>query len=183
MEHFGRFNPVKAAIRHSTKLSTVSPRYASEIQTSPFGGGLDGVLAGRRDDLHGILNGIDTTVWNPACDPNIAAGFDREDLSGKAVCKAALQRETGLPERSDVPLLGVVSRLTPQKGLDVLADAFDRMAGWDLQLVLLGSGDPDDEWRFLSLAGAHPDRLRCAIGFDSGLAHRIESGYVGLGLR
>ena len=175
-EHFGRFNPVKAAIRHSTKLSTVSPRYAGEIQTSDFGGGLDGELAARRADLHGILNGIDTTDWDPARDPHIAAHFDRDDLTGKAVCKAALQREAGLAERTDVPLLGVVSRLTPQKGLDILADAFGRMAGWDLQLVLLGAGDPADESRFAALAADYPDKLRCFIGFDNGLAHRIEAG-------
>src|SRR5688572_9915976 len=120
-EHFGDFNPMKAALRHSTMLSTVSPTYAREIQTPVFGCGLDGVLADRSGDLRGILNGIDTEEWNPAGDPHLPAHFTAEDLSGKAICKAALQRQMGLPEKPETPIFGIISRLTPQKGLDVLA--------------------------------------------------------------
>jgi len=122
-------NLMKAAIRHSTLLSTVSPTYAREIQTSEYGFGLDGELAARGRDLRGVLNGIDTEAWNSATDPYLPARFDRDDLAGKAVCKAALQREMGLPERPDVPLFGVVGRLTPQKGFDVLAHTLDHIFG------------------------------------------------------
>jgi starch synthase len=175
-EHFGDFNPVKAALWHSTMLSTVSPTYAREIQSSAFGSGLDGVLAARSGDLRGILNGIDTDEWNPATDPHLPARYDARDLSGKAKCKAALQREMGLPERRDVPLFGVVSRLTPQKGLDVLAHALESLLGWDLQVALLGSGDGEAEHFFGTLSALRGDRFRARIGFDNGLSHRIEAG-------
>ncbi len=175
-EHFGDFNPMKAALVHSTMLSTVSPTYAHEIQTGAFGFGLDGVLAARSRDLRGILNGIDVDHWNPARDPHIAARFDRNDLHGKAACKAALQREMGLPERENVPVFGVISRLTPQKGLDVLAFALERLLSWDLQVVVLGSGDSEAERFFSTVAARRGDKFRCYIGFDDGLSHRIEAG-------
>jgi starch synthase len=175
-EHFGKMNLTKAGIRHATMLSTVSPTYAREIQTPAYGFGLDGELAARGGDLRGILNGIDVEEWNPMRDPHLAAPFDADDLSGKAACKAALQAELGLPVRADVPIFGVVGRLTAQKGVDVLAHALDRLLAWDLQLVLLGSGDPEAE-HFFAVAAAHRrDRFRAHIGFDDGLAHRIEAG-------
>ena len=133
------------------------------------------MLAARGDDLRGILNGVDVDEWDPARDGYLPAHFDATDLSGKAACKAALQRETGLPVRADVPLFGVVSRMTAQKGLDLLARALDRLLHWDLQLVVLGCGDPDCEEAFTAAAG-RGDRLRCTIGFDTALAHRIEAG-------
>jgi starch synthase len=175
-EHFGDFNPLKAALWHSTMLSTVSPTYAREIQTGDFGCGLDGVLASRSADLRGILNGIDTDEWNPARDMHLPARFDADDLSGKAACKAALQKEVGLPVRTDVPVFGVVSRLTSQKGLDLLAHALDRLLSWDLQLVLLGSGDGDAEHFFGVMSERRPDKFRARLGFDNGLSHRIEAG-------
>jgi starch synthase len=175
-EHFGDFNPLKAALVHSTMLSTVSPTYAREIQTPDFGCGLDGVLASRSYDLRGILNGIDVDSWNPAIDRYLPARFDRNDLSGKAACKAALQREMGLPERENVPVFGVISRLTPQKGLDVLAFTLERLLAWDLQIVLLGSGDPEAEHFFSQITARRGDKFRCYIGFDDGLSHRIEAG-------
>jgi starch synthase len=175
-EHFGDFNPLKAALVHSTMLSTVSPTYSREIQTPAFGFGLDGVLASRSHDLRGILNGIDVDLWNPAHDPHLSAGFDREDLRGKARCKAALQREMGLPERPEVPLYGVISRLTSQKGLDILAFSLERLLSWNLQLVVLGSGDAEAERFFSRMAARRSDKIRCFIGFDDGLSHRIEAG-------
>jgi starch synthase len=175
-EHFGDFNPLKAALVHSTMLSTVSPTYAREIQTPDFGFGLDGVLAARRRDLRGILNGIDIDTWNPARDPHLPARFNRNDLAGKAACKAALQREMGLPERENVPVYGVISRLTPQKGLDVLAFTLERLLAWDLQVVVLGSGDSEAERFFSAMAARRGDKFRCYIGFEDGLSHRIEAG-------
>jgi starch synthase len=175
-EHFGDLNLMKAGIRHANLLSTVSPTYAREIQTSAYGFGLDGELALRNRELRGVLNGIDTHEWNPAADPLIAAPFSADDIAPKARCKAALQRQIGLPERPKVPLFGVVGRLTPQKGLDVLAHALDRILSWDVQMVLLGNGDPEAEHFFGYLASRRSDRFRVHIGFDEGLAHRIEAG-------
>jgi starch synthase len=175
-EHLGVMNLVKAAIRHGTMLSTVSPTYAREIQSPAHGFGLDGVLTERRDDLRGILNGIDVEAWNPATDPHLAASYDARDLAGKATCKAALQREMGLPVRDGTPVFGVVGRLASQKGFDVLAHALDRLLGWNLQMVILGSGDHEAEDFFRAAARRHGDRFRAHIGFDEGLAHRIEAG-------
>jgi starch synthase len=175
-EHFGALNLTKAALAHATLLATVSPTYAREIQTPPFGFGLDGVLAGRRDDLVGILNGIDTEEWDPLTDPHLPEHFTINELSGKAVCKAALQREARLPVRPDVPVFAFVGRLTPQKGVDVLAQALERILAWDVQLVLLGTGDPEAERFFARAAAAHPTRLATWLRFDDPRAHRIEAG-------
>ncbi len=175
-EHFGSLNLVKAALRHATVLSTVSPTYAREIQTPAFGFGLDGVLHGRRDDLFGILNGIDTEEWNPATDPYIPADFSAEDPSGKDECKAALQREARLPVNPRLPLFGTVGRLTEQKGYDILANCMSRILPWDLQVVLLGTGDRAAQHFFGTLAARRPDKFKAWIGFDNGLAHRIEAG-------
>jgi starch synthase len=172
----GAMNLMKAALKHSTVLSTVSPTYAREIQGPSYGFGLDGVLAARNGDLQGILNGIDTDAWDPTADPAIAACYDANDMSGKSVCKAALQREFGLPVEPGVPVFGVIARLTSQKGLDVLAHALDRLLSWDLQLVLLGSGEPDAERYYREMSRRRGDRFCARIGFDDGLAHRIEAG-------
>ena len=175
-EHFGDMNLMKAAIRHANLLSTVSPNYAREIQTPGYGFGLDGELALRGSNLRGVLNGIDTSEWDPEHDHHIAAPYSADDLSGKAKCKASLQKQLGLDVRPNVPLFGVVGRLTPQKGFDVLAHALERIFHWDLQLVLLGNGDHEAESYFRYLAHRRSDRFRAFIGFDEGLAHRIEAG-------
>ena len=175
-EHFGALNLTKAALYHSTLLSTVSPTYAREIQTGAYGCGLDGVLASRSRDLRGILNGIDMEEWNPWADPFIPARYDARRMGGKAKCKAALQKELGLPVRSDVPIFGLVGRLTTQKGVDVLAHALDRILRWDVQVILLGTGDPEAEEFFRRAQYERGDRFRAWIGFDNGLAHRIEAG-------
>jgi starch synthase len=159
-EHFGSLNLMKAALRHATLLSTVSPTYAQEIQTPAFGSGLDGVLRERGGDLVGILNGIDTDEWNPATDPYLPANFSAEDLSGKAACKAALQQEAGLPVNARIPLLGVVGRLTSQKGFDVLANCLEQILSWDVQVLLLGTGDREAEHFFWSASSRRRDRFR-----------------------
>ena len=175
-EHFGTTNLTKAALHHSTLLTTVSPTYAREIQMPEYGCGLDGILAERRNDLVGVLNGIDADEWNPATDPRLAARFTADDLAGKASCKAALQEEAGLPVRSDVPVLALIARLVPQKGVDVFAHALDTVLGWGVQLIMLGSGDPEAE-RFFSSRARSRNKQFCAwFPFDDARAHRIQAG-------
>jgi starch synthase len=175
-EHFRSLNLTKAALRHSTMLSTVSPTYAREIQTSDFGCGLDGVLRERGRDLVGILNGIDLDEWNPATDTLIAADFTSSRMEGKKECKAALQRAAGLTVDPRIPLFGVIGRLTPQKGLDVLAHCLDRVLALDAQLVLLGNGDRAAERYFGALAAQRPEKFKAWLTFDNRLAHQIEAG-------
>jgi starch synthase len=175
-EHFGTLNLTKAALAHATLLTTVSPTYAREIQTPAHGYGLDGVLRGRAGDLFGIVNGIDREEWNPAADPHLPAPFDAGDLRGKEVCKAELQKEAGLPVRPEVPLLGLVARLVPQKGIDVLAHALDRILDLDLQLILLGTGDPEAESYFAEASDERGDRFCAWLQFHDARAHRIEAG-------
>jgi starch synthase len=175
-EHFGTLNLTKAALAHATLITTVSPTYAREIQTPAYGNGLDGVLRGRAEDLFGIVNGIDPEEWSPATDRHLPARFDAGDLRGKAVCKAELQKEAGLPVREDVPLFGLVARLVPQKGTDVLAHAIDRILDLDVQLILLGTGDPEAESFFAQVADERADRFRAWLQFNNGRAHRIEAG-------
>ncbi len=174
-EHFGALNLTKAALRHATVVSTVSPTYAREIQTPELGCGLDGVLRERGAELVGILNGIDDD-WNPAADPHIPKSFSAADMAGKDVCKTSLQREAHLPVDPRIPVFGVVGRLTSQKGFDILAHCMHRVLSWDLQLVLLGSGDREAEHFFAALSARRPDRFKAWIGFHNGLAHRIEAG-------
>jgi starch synthase len=176
LEHFGALNLMKAAVRHSTLLTTVSPTYAREIQTSDYGCGLDGPLRERSADLVGIRNGIDLEEWDPASDLRIPARFSASDLRGKAICKASLQEEAGLPVDPTRPLFGAVSRLVPQKGFDVLAHALDRILDMGVQVVLLGSGDREAEHFFGAAAARRPDRFKAWIGFDEARAHRIEAG-------
>ena len=175
LEDFGGVNPLKGGMYHATKLTAVSPRYAEEIRTPEGGAGLDHVARFRGADLVGILNGIDESVWDPRRDPAIAAPYDADDLSGKAECKRALQRELGLAERPEVPLLGVVSRLSEQKGTDVLLAALTRILDLDTQMVILGSGDPAAQGYLLWRSHHGGERFRAWIGFNESLAHRIEA--------
>jgi len=176
LEDFGAVNPLKGGLYHATKLTTVSPRYAVEIRTPEGGAGLDAVTRFRGGDLVGILNGIDERVWDPRRDSAILAPFSADDLTGKAACKRALQREMGLDERADVPLIGVVSRLSEQKGTDLVLAALTRLLDLDTQIVVLGSGDPAAEG-YLAMRSRHGGgRFRAWIGFSEAVAHRIEAG-------
>jgi starch synthase len=176
MEFHGGMSFMKAGLVFSDAITTVSPRYAREIQTPQFGEGLDGLLRHRSARLSGILNGIDVAEWDPATDPYIPAHFGADDLSGKAACKEALQREMGLPVRAGVPLVAMVGRLAEQKGLDLVAAALGELLELDLQLALLGSGRHDYEELFRRLTRERPDRIAARIGFDERLAHRLEAG-------
>ena len=175
LEYHGDLNLMKGAITLADKISTVSPRYAREIQTADYGAGLDGVLRDRANDLRGILNGIDYEVWNPAHDPHLKAPFDKNSLTGKAVCKSALQEAFGLP-RKPVPLFGVVSRLTWQKGLDLVIEAFHTLHDVDFQVVVLGTGDTWLENRIISAAQLHTDKLAVILRYDTAIAHQIQGG-------
>ena len=176
LEAHGQVNLMKAGLYHSTKLTTVSPTYSEEIRSPAGGYGLDDVLRFRGADLVGILNGIDTS-WNPATDASLPAHYSRDHLENKARCKEALQVRMGLPVNARVPVFGVVSRLASQKGLDLLAEALpDVFSRMDVQVVVLGSGDPGLEHAFRSLAAQRPDRLAVHIGFDAVLARQIQAG-------
>jgi starch synthase len=177
MEFFGQLSFIKAGIQFADALNTVSPTYAREIQTPEFGFGLDGCLRDRASVLTGILNGVDYAEWSPQTDAHIPARYSAEDLGGKTECKRRLIEEFGLPgEAMDRPLLGIVSRLTPQKGADILAEAAVQIVAEDVYLVALGTGDPEYEDFFRRMQQEHPGRIAARIGFDDGLAHRIEAG-------
>jgi starch synthase len=177
MEFFGQISYLKAGIQFADALSTVSPTYAREIQTPEFGFGLDGSLRDRASVLSGILNGVDYAEWSPQTDARIPARYAAEDLSGKATCKRQLLEEFGLPAAGmDRPLLGIVSRLTRQKGTDILAEIAAQIVAEDVYLVALGTGDPEYEDFFRRMQEEHPGRIAARIGFDNGLAHRIEAG-------
>jgi starch synthase len=176
LEFYGKINCMKAGLVFADLLNTVSRGYAKEIQTPALGFGLDGVLRERAGDLHGIMNGIDVEEWNPARDPHIPKPYEASDLSGKTVCKQALQREMGLPVDGDTPLLCNITRLTDQKGVDLIAEAFDATMGLGVQFVLLGSGEKKYEQLFLDLGAKYPRQARVRIMYDTSLAHRIEAG-------
>ncbi|NJD91278.1 MAG: glycogen synthase, partial [Geobacter sp.] len=176
IEKDDRVNLLKGGIYNATMLSTVSRGYAAEIQTAEFGWGLEGVVRERRADLLGILNGVDYGEWAPETDRHIAANYSVDDLSGKAVCKADLQRVAGLPVRDDLPLIGIVSRMVKQKGIDFIAAALPKLLSLDIQLVMLGEGEPWAHFYFGGEAAKHPDKMKVYIGYDDSLAHKIEAG-------
>lgn len=175
LEFYGSINLLKGGLIFADHLTTVSPTYAKEILTPEFGSGLEGVLRNRQDKLQGILNGIDRDRWNPETDPHLAARYSVGDRKGKLLCKRALQEELQLPQRS-VPLLAVIARLTWQKGIDLIEAIVPQLMTRDLQLVMLGTGDSERETRLRELQTQYPDRIGLQIGFDEGLAHRIEGG-------
>lgn len=176
LEHFGELNPMKAGILFADQVTTVSPNYAHEIQTSQFGAGLDGVLRLMSHKVTGILNGIDVDEWDPATDPLIPAHYDADSAAGKQKAKRALAKEAGLKFSAKTPILCAISRLVDQKGFHLLLPMFDKLLHAGAQIVLLGSGDPDLERAFARVGEEHKDRCRVWIGFDNALAHRIYAG-------
>lgn len=176
LEYFGDVNLLKGGLAYADWLTTVSPTYAREITGVENGMGLDGLLRRRSGRLCGILNGIDDRVWNPATDRLIAAPFNRQDLPRRAANAAALRARMGLAHAEDRPLLGVVSRLTTQKGLDMLAADAAMIPRLGLQLAILGSGDPEIERAFRAGAERHGGSIGCVLGYDEALAHLIQAG-------
>jgi starch synthase len=176
VEYYKQVSLLKAGLVYADHLTTVSPTYAREIQTPQFGFGFDSLLRARADRLSGILNGVDYRVWDPAVDTQVKAQYSVADLSGKAACKTALQTEMDLDPAPTAPLIGVISRLTSQKGLDLVLQALPPIIKGGSQFVLLGAGDPVLQRRFLELGARHPRRVAVRLAYDEGLAHRIEAG-------
>ena len=179
LEFWGNISYLKGGINFSERITTVSPGYAKEIVTPELGFGFEGVLARRSDDLVGILNGIDITRWTPMQDEFVSASFNADDLAGKREAKRALLSSVGLPADADAmarPLVGLISRLTDQKGFDLILGAADELMALDATWVMLGSGERryEDAWR--ALEAKYPDRVSTTIGFDERLAHTIEAG-------
>jgi starch synthase len=177
LEFYGNLNFLKAGIVYADMISTVSPRYAEEIQTSAFGCGLESTLAARRNRLVGIVNGVDYAAWDPATDLHIAERFDASTVfQNKPPCKAALQRQFSIPEWRTVPLIGMVARLAQQKGIDLLLDAGQEILRRDVQIVVLGDGDPHYQHWLQQMRDAHPERVGVYFGFSEHLAHLVEAG-------
>ena len=176
VEYFGQISFMKAGLFYADRITTVSPTYSREIQGIEQGCGLNGLLSGRHNVLHGILNGVDPTVWSPIKDKLIAANYSARSMSGKAKCKSALQQQTNLTVQNNAPLFVVVSRLTSQKGLHLVLDGLHEIISRGGQIVILGSGDATIENAFTAAAAHHPESITVQLGYDEQQAHRIIAG-------
>lgn len=176
LEYYANLSFLKGGLVFADVLTTVSGRYAEEIQTPEFGEGMENVLQQRSHDLYGIINGIDHGVWSPETDEMIAATYSVNEPAGKAACKKALQRRFDLPAKSKTPMIGMVARLAPQKGLDLIEDAMPHLMKRDLQLVILGTGSPHFHKVLAEWHEKNPKRFGLVLGFDNALAHQIEAG-------
>jgi starch synthase len=176
VEYYGAIGFLKAGLLFADRITTVSPTYAIEIQTPEEGMGLDGLLRGRANQLSGILNGIDTLVWNPATDPDIASTFSSEELEKRVANKVALQRRLGLRIAPDAFLMGVISRMSWQKGLDLLLANLSTIASDGMQIAILGSGELELERQYKAAAESNPHQVSVSIGYDENLAHQIQAG-------
>lgn len=176
VEYYGSMSFLKAGLYYADRISTVSPTYASEIQSEPLGFGMHGLLAARSHDLVGILNGIDEQAWNPATDPALTANYDAGRLPDKALNKAELRRRFNLRQQQEVPLLGIVSRLIPQKGIDLVTACAARLLALPAQLLVLGTGESWIEQELAAIARDYPGTAAFVRGFDESLSHLIEAG-------
>jgi starch synthase len=176
LEYHGDVSFLKGGLSYADRITTVSPTYAREITGLENGMGLDGLLRHRQGVLSGILNGIDDAVWNPATDAMISARFGRGRLSKRPENKVALQQRMELEQNPNAPLIGVISRLTSQKGLDLLVNQIDGLAAAGMQLAVLGSGERPLEEAFIEAAERHPASIGCVIGYDEALAHLMQAG-------
>jgi starch synthase len=177
IEFWGKTNFLKGGLVTADLLTTVSPTYGREILTEEFGSGMEGVLAGRKDDLYGILNGADYDEWDPGRDPFLAACYGMGSLDGKRACKAALLEELGIELQGiQAPLFGMISRLTSQKGVDLVLARLEEMMDAGVNFILLGDGEEEYRTRFEGLSRTFPGRFSFRYGFDTPLAHRIQAG-------
>ncbi|MDO8988557.1 MAG: glycogen synthase GlgA [Sideroxyarcus sp.] len=173
VEFHGHLSFLKAGLHYADRIVTVSPTYAREIQSTELGHGMQGLLTSRNGDVSGILNGIDENEWNPATDPHLTSRYDSSDLAPKLAGKLALQKHLGLEANAEAPLLGVVSRLTYQKGLDLLLECLPKLLDGGAQLVVLGSGEVDLQRRYQQLASRYPGRVSVTVRFDEALSHQV----------
>jgi len=177
IEYWERINLMKAGIVYADSINTVSHKYSEEIQTPEFGYGLEGILRKRKEDLYGILNGVDYKEWDPSHDPHLVARYDLQDLSGKKTCKRDLLKEFNLPSSLEkTPLLGTISRLADQKGFDLLAEILEELFALDIGFVLLGTGEQKYHDLFQQVARKYPQKAGIRIAYDDRLAHKIEAG-------
>ena len=176
LEFHGQFSFMKAGLTYANRVTTVSPTYAIEMATPEFGSGLDGLVKARGTDVSGILNGVDGAIWNPATDKEIATKYTASNLGGKLKCKAALQKTLGLNIDPKAPLFGVVSRLTSQKGLDLVLAALPTLLADGAQLAVQGSGDAALESAFVAATAAHTGRVAVRLGYDEAFAHHMMAG-------
>lgn len=176
LEFHGKLNLLKGALVHADVLSTVSPTYAREIQTAESGCGLDGVLGDRADELFGVVNGIDTSAWNPAADPHLPAAYDAENLAGKAACRKALLERFKLDASGGRAVFGVVGRLVEQKGFELLVQGLEELLRRKVCLAVLGTGDPRIQERLTEAAKRYPGRMGVVFAFDNALAHLVTAG-------
>ncbi|MBI5416375.1 glycogen synthase GlgA [Candidatus Poribacteria bacterium] len=176
LEFYGKVNFIKSGIVYSDVITTVSSRYAEEIQTEEFGCGLQGLLHEKRDHLRGIINGIDCNIWNPAINSRIIKNYNNKELKGKKDCKRDLQISSNLPVTGNVPIFGMITRLADQKGFDILVEIFDKLMTFDLQFVLLGTGEKKYHDILTKYAALYPKKVAINLGFDSILAEKIYAG-------
>lgn len=176
LEFYDRVSYLKAGLFYSDAITTVSPTYAEEIKTKNGGWGMDGLLTVKADRVSGVLNGVDYTAWSPETDSHIPHAYSIDDFSGKAANKKALQEEMGLTQDPGAPLLGVVSRLAEQKGLDLILPILDDLLAEGAQIAVLGSGEEELELALTAASAKHPGQISAHIGYDEGLSHRIQAG-------
>jgi ADP-glucose type glycogen/starch synthase len=176
LEYHGQLSLLKGGLRFANQLSTVSPTYCREIQTPEQGMGLDGLLRSRSEQLHGVLNGLDGKIWSPAKDTALPKTFSAGDLSGKALCKKSLQEELGLQISPRKPLVAMITRLDSQKGIELVLESWDKIMQRDLQLVILGTGNPDFERCLADAASYYPGQTSVQLCFDDELSRRIYAG-------
>jgi len=176
LEYYNQISLMKAGILFADRVTTVSPRYAQEIQTAEFGCGLDGVVQSRTEDIVGLLNGIDTAIWNPSIDGLLPARYSVSNLKGKEQCREALLKAHGLEEKSRVPVFGMVCRLTEQKGIDLLLANADFFLENDCRLIVLGSGESRYEEALKELVERAPEKIALSVKLDEAMSHLIEAG-------
>lgn len=176
LEYYSQMNLLKGGILFADRVTTVSPRYAKEIQTPEFGCGLDGVVQTRVDDLLGLLNGVDTAIWNPASDAMLPARYSQTNMTGKQLCRAELRERAGFPADAPGPVFGMICRLTEQKGVDLVLANRDFFLSQDCQFVVLGSGEKRYEVELQELAALAPKRISLCARLDEGMSHLIEAG-------
>lgn len=176
IEFHGKLSLLKAGIRYASQVNTVSPTYCREIQTPEQGMGLDGLLRSRADHLHGLLNGLDGKLWTPAQDHTLPQAYSADDLSGKAVCKQKLQEELGLQTAPDTAIVAMVTRLDTQKGIELVLGSWEKILSRNLQLVILGTGNPDYERRLAEAADFYPGQAKVLLRFDDAQSRRIYAG-------